>query len=95
MGLAAPELHEFSARARFPWYAGIGALRSGSLRGGAVLVDGWSRPVKSCWQSIAAWWAWPLLWDMGWPIARASYNWRNYQRRLDGWVQRSATNPKF
>ena len=21
--------------------------------------------------------------------------WRNYQRRLNGWVQRSATNPKF
>ncbi len=58
MGLDAPESHEFSARARFQWWLGIEALRSGSLRGGAVLVDGWSRPVKSCWHcgmlSVAA-----------------------------------------
>jgi len=54
VGLAAPESHEFSARARFQWWLGIGALRSGSVRGGAVLVDGWSKPVKSCWHSIAA-----------------------------------------
>ena len=38
-------------RARFQWYLGIGALRSGSLRGGAVLVDGWSRPGNSGWRA--------------------------------------------